>query len=156
MFGVKIELPLACIVCTVAHTIVLHTILYQKARGAFTSIVYHLFSNTSASRPPTGWQTFKAAERLQNKEAAETETKQSAVRAADSKPSLSLGKYAGVLKDACHSIDHFKRVAVSSLADFSAIGPKREGHEGVRGGSCQCVLNVSCCQCSRLPVIPGV
>jgi len=143
--------------------------------GAFASIVYHLLDHY-LGLPPTDWvAAFEAAKELNTKEAAEAEKKQSAARAADSKPSLPLEKYAGVYKDAWYGsatirlekgglvltfdqtpgmagnlehwqydtfkthwhdpttpeafvtfalkldggIDHFKMVAVSSLADFS-------------------------------------
>ena len=143
--------------------------------GAFESILYHVLDHYFGG-PSTDWITaFKAARDVTEKQAAEVVQRQSTARAADSKPSLPLQKYAGVYTDAWYgtatikmengklvfsmdhtpkmvgelehwqydtfkthwrdrtledafvtfalapsgSIDHFKMVAVSPLADFS-------------------------------------
>ncbi len=68
--------------------------------GAFDSILFHLldhYFNLSA----TDWiAAYKSREDTQEKEAAETIKKAEAARAADSKPSLPLDKYAGRYTDA--------------------------------------------------------
>ena len=64
------------------------------------SIVFHLLDQYLGLAPADWVATFKAADELNKKEAAETQKKQTASRAADSKPSLPLEKYAGVYKDA--------------------------------------------------------
>jgi CubicO group peptidase (beta-lactamase class C family) len=68
--------------------------------GAFDSILYHILDHYFAL-PPTDWiAAFKSREDAQEKEAAETMKKAEAARAADSKPSLPLEKYAGIYNDA--------------------------------------------------------
>jgi CubicO group peptidase (beta-lactamase class C family) len=68
--------------------------------GAFDSILYHILDYYFAL-PPTDWiAAFKAVEETNEKEAAETMKKAEGARAADSKPSLPLDKYAGVYNDA--------------------------------------------------------
>jgi len=67
--------------------------------GAFDSILYHVLDHYFAL-PPTDWiAAFKASDEADEKEAAEIIQKQNAGRAADSKPSLALDKYAGVYTD---------------------------------------------------------
>ena len=68
--------------------------------GAFDAILYHIL-DFYLSVPPTDWiAAFKSAEDEQNKEAADITKKVNSARAADSKPSLPLEKYAGVYNDA--------------------------------------------------------
>lgn len=68
--------------------------------GAFESILYHVL-DYYFQLPATDWiATFKSREDTQEKDAAETMKKAEAARAADSKPSLPLEKYAGVYYDA--------------------------------------------------------
>ena len=68
--------------------------------GAFDSILYHVLDHYFQV-PPTDWiGAFKAVDDQQEKEAAETMKKAEGARAADSKPSLPLEKYAGVYNDA--------------------------------------------------------
>lgn len=68
--------------------------------GAFDSILYHVLDHYF-HLPATDWiAAYRAAEELEEKEAAEVMKKQDATRAADSRPSLSLEKYAGVYNDA--------------------------------------------------------
>jgi hypothetical protein len=68
--------------------------------GAFDSIVYHLLDHY-LNLPPTDWTAaFKALEDTQEKDAAEMMKKAEGSRAADSKPSLKLEKYAGAYNDA--------------------------------------------------------
>jgi CubicO group peptidase (beta-lactamase class C family) len=68
--------------------------------GAFESIVFHVVDHY-LNAPATDWiAAFKATEEQQEKEAAEVMKKQETARAADSKPTLPLEKYAGVYKDA--------------------------------------------------------
>jgi CubicO group peptidase (beta-lactamase class C family) len=68
--------------------------------GAFDSILYHILDHYF-SLPPTDWIAgFKALKDEQEKDAAETMKKAEGARAANSKPSLPLEKYAGVYDDA--------------------------------------------------------
>jgi CubicO group peptidase (beta-lactamase class C family) len=68
--------------------------------GAFDSILYHLI-DAYLGLPPTDWiAAFKAAKEHEEQAAAEVEKRQNNFRAADSKPSLPLEKYAGVYADA--------------------------------------------------------
>jgi len=70
-----------------------------ESGGAFESILYHILDQYLAL-PATDWiATFKAADDEEQKEAEEVTQKQNAGRAADSKPSLSLEKYAGTYTD---------------------------------------------------------
>ena len=67
--------------------------------GAFDSILFHILDHYFAL-PPTDWiGGFKASDEADEKEAAEIMQRQNAGRAADSKPSLALDKYAGVYTD---------------------------------------------------------
>jgi hypothetical protein len=67
--------------------------------GAFDSILFHVLDHYLAL-PPADWiATFKATDDADQKEAEEVIKKQNAGRAADSKPSLPLEKYAGVYTD---------------------------------------------------------
>jgi len=71
-----------------------------ESGGAFDSILFHIL-DYYLSLQPTDWITaFKAADDAQEKEAAEITKKQDTGRAADSKPSLPVEKYAGVYTDA--------------------------------------------------------
>ena len=68
--------------------------------GAFDSILYHVLDHYF-HLPSTDWiAAFKSREDTQEKDAAETMKKAEGARAADSKPSLPLEKYAGVYNDA--------------------------------------------------------
>jgi hypothetical protein len=68
--------------------------------GAFDSILYHLLDHYF-NLPPTDWiAAYKTVKATEEKEAAETMKKAEIARAADSRPSLPLGKYAGVYRDA--------------------------------------------------------
>jgi CubicO group peptidase (beta-lactamase class C family) len=68
--------------------------------GAFDSILYHVL-DYYFHLPATDWIAgFKAVKDQEEKEAAETMKKAAAGRDANSKPSLSLDKYAGVYNDA--------------------------------------------------------
>ena len=68
--------------------------------GAFDSILYHVL-DYYFHLPSTDWMAaFKTVEDGQEKDAAVTIKKAEAARAADSKPSLPLEKYAGVYNDA--------------------------------------------------------
>ena len=70
-----------------------------ESGGAFDSILFHILDHYLAL-PQTDWiAAFKAADEKQQREAKEITKKQSGGRAADSKPSLSLEKYAGVYTD---------------------------------------------------------
>lgn len=67
--------------------------------GAFSSITYHIIDHY-LNVPPTDWTAaFKAARDEQEQHAADVMKQQGTTRAADSKPSLSLDKYAGIYKD---------------------------------------------------------
>ncbi len=68
--------------------------------GAFDSILYHVLDHYF-NLPATDWiAAFKSVKDTEEKDAAETMKKAEAARAADSKPSLPLEKYAGVYNDA--------------------------------------------------------
>ena len=67
--------------------------------GAFDSILFHVLDNYFAL-PPTDWiAAFRTADEAEQKEADEIIKKQNVSRAADSKPSLTLDKYAGIFAD---------------------------------------------------------
>ncbi len=68
--------------------------------GAFDSVLYHVLDHYFGL-PPTDWIAgFKSLKDAQEKNAAEVMKKAEGVRAADSKPSLPLEKYAGSYTDA--------------------------------------------------------
>jgi CubicO group peptidase (beta-lactamase class C family) len=68
--------------------------------GAFDSILYHVLDHYFHV-PPTDWiAAFKTVKDQEEKDGAETMKKAERARAADSKPSLTLEKYAGVYTDA--------------------------------------------------------
>ncbi len=68
--------------------------------GAFDAILYHILDHYM-QLPATDWiGAFKAAREHEQKDAAETMRKAEGARAADSKPSLPLDKYAGTYNDA--------------------------------------------------------
>ncbi len=68
--------------------------------GAFDSILFHVLDHYFGL-PATDWiAAYKAVDEKAEKEAAETMKKAEAARAADSKPSLPLEKYAGAYNDA--------------------------------------------------------
>lgn len=68
--------------------------------GAFDSVLFHVLDYYFQLRPTDWISAFKSREDTQEKDAAETMKKAEAARAADSKPSLPLEKYAGVYQDA--------------------------------------------------------
>lgn len=71
----------------------------QEAGGAFQALTYHILDHYLGA-PPTDWiEAFRAAHQQAETKAAETEKKQSDQRAADSKPSLPLDRYAGRYTD---------------------------------------------------------
>jgi CubicO group peptidase (beta-lactamase class C family) len=68
--------------------------------GAFDSILYHVIDQYF-NLPPTDWiAAYKSVKDSEQKEAAEIMKKAESARAADSKPSLPLDKYAAVYRDA--------------------------------------------------------
>jgi hypothetical protein len=68
--------------------------------GAFDSILFHVL-DYYFNLPPTDWvAAFKSAKDTEEKEAAESMKKAEGARAANSKPSLPLEKYAGAYNDA--------------------------------------------------------
>jgi hypothetical protein len=67
--------------------------------GAFDSILYHILDSYFGLAPTDWIAAHKAAEEQAEKEAAEIMKQQESGRAADSKPSLPLEKYAGVYTD---------------------------------------------------------
>jgi CubicO group peptidase (beta-lactamase class C family) len=67
--------------------------------GAFDSILFHILDQHLALQPADWIAAFKAQDDADQKEAEEVMKKQNAGRAADSKPSLPLEKYAGVYND---------------------------------------------------------
>jgi len=71
-----------------------------EEEGAFDSILYHVLDHYFAL-PSTDWiAAYKSVEDMEEKDAAEAMKKAEGARAADSKPSLPLEKYAGVYNDA--------------------------------------------------------
>jgi len=74
--------------------------------GAFDSILYHVLDHYFALQPSDWIAAFKASDEADEKEAAEIMQKQNAGRAADSKPSLALDKYAGGLHRSVVRTDH--------------------------------------------------
>jgi hypothetical protein len=68
--------------------------------GAFDSILYHVIDHYFHLQPTDWIGAFKAVEDTEEKEATEVMKKAENSRAADSKPSLPLEKYAGVYQDA--------------------------------------------------------
>jgi CubicO group peptidase (beta-lactamase class C family) len=71
-----------------------------EEEGAFSSILYHVLDSYLGLKPADWIAAFKAAGEQEEKDAAETMKKQNSSRAAQSKPSLPLEKYAGVYADA--------------------------------------------------------
>jgi hypothetical protein len=68
--------------------------------GAFDAILYHVLDRYF-NLPPTDWiAAFKTVDDMEGKDAAETMKNAEGARAADSKPSLPLEKYAGAYADA--------------------------------------------------------
>jgi hypothetical protein len=68
--------------------------------GAFDSILYHVLDQYFGL-PPTDWiAAYKSVKDMDEKDAAEAMKKAEGARAADSKPSLPLEKYAGAYSDA--------------------------------------------------------
>jgi CubicO group peptidase (beta-lactamase class C family) len=68
--------------------------------GAFDSILYHVIDHY-LSLPPTDWiAAFKQLKDTEEQDAAEQMKKAESSRAANSKPSLPLDKYAGIYSDA--------------------------------------------------------
>jgi CubicO group peptidase (beta-lactamase class C family) len=68
--------------------------------GAFDSILYHVLDHYF-SLPPTDWiAAYKSVKDMDEKDAAQEMKKAEGARAADSKPSLPLEKYAGTYNDA--------------------------------------------------------
>ncbi|MGA7894229.1 MAG: serine hydrolase, partial [Candidatus Sulfotelmatobacter sp.] len=71
-----------------------------QSEEAFESILYHILDQY-LSIPPTDWTArFKALKDMEEKDAEESMKAAGAARAANSKPSLPLEKYAGVYNDA--------------------------------------------------------
>jgi anthranilate/para-aminobenzoate synthase component II len=72
----------------------------QQSGGAFQSLTYRILDHFM-NAPATDWiAAFKKSEEMGAARAAEVEKRQAAARAADSKPSLALAKYAGRYTDA--------------------------------------------------------
>jgi len=68
--------------------------------GAFDTILYHVLDHY-LQVPPTDWiAAYKGFKDTEQKDAAETMKKAEGARAANSKPSLALAKYAGTYHDA--------------------------------------------------------
>jgi len=68
--------------------------------GAFDSILYHVLDHYFGL-PPTDWiAAYKSVEDTEEKDAADAMKKAEGARAADSKPSLPIEKYAGIYNDA--------------------------------------------------------
>ncbi|MEK6322821.1 MAG: serine hydrolase [Acidobacteriota bacterium] len=72
----------------------------QQAGGAFQALTYRILDHYM-NAPATDWvAAFKKSEEMGQARAAEVEKRQASTRAADSKPSLPLAKYAGRYTDA--------------------------------------------------------
>jgi CubicO group peptidase (beta-lactamase class C family) len=72
----------------------------QQSGGAFQSLTYRILDHYM-NAPATDWTAaFKKSEEMGQANAAEVEKRQAAARAADSKPSLPLARYAGRYTDA--------------------------------------------------------
>jgi CubicO group peptidase (beta-lactamase class C family) len=72
----------------------------QQSGGAFQSLTYRIVDHFM-NAPATDWiAAFKKSEEMGRSRAAEVEKRQAATRAADSKPSLPLARYAGRYTDA--------------------------------------------------------
>jgi hypothetical protein len=71
-----------------------------EEEGAFDSVLYHILDSYMGNAAIDWIAAFKTAEDQEEKEAAEIMKKINSGRAADSKPSLPLEKYAGVYNDA--------------------------------------------------------
>jgi hypothetical protein len=72
----------------------------QQSGGAFQALTYRIVDHFM-NAPATDWvAAFKKSEEMGRARAAEVEKRQSAARAADSKPSLPPSKYAGRYTDA--------------------------------------------------------
>jgi CubicO group peptidase (beta-lactamase class C family) len=71
-----------------------------ESGSAFDSILFHLLDHYLGIAPTDWIAAYKAEDEQGEKEAAEIMKEQEKGRAADSKPSLPLGKYAGVYNDA--------------------------------------------------------
>ena len=81
--------------------------------GAFDAILYHVL-DYYFHLPPTDWITaYKTTKDAQEKEAAEAMKKAEAARAAGSKPSLPLEKYAGIYHDAWYGPITIKQEAAA-------------------------------------------
>lgn len=72
----------------------------QESGGAFQAIVYHVFDHYLGASGTDWIAAFRTLEEQGRARAADFEKRQSASRAADSKPSLPVGKYAGRYVDA--------------------------------------------------------
>jgi CubicO group peptidase (beta-lactamase class C family) len=68
--------------------------------GAFDSILYHLLDHYFGVTPTNWIEAFKTVKDIQEKDAADAMKKAETARAANSRPSLPLEKYAGVYRDA--------------------------------------------------------
>jgi CubicO group peptidase (beta-lactamase class C family) len=71
-----------------------------EEEGAFDSVLYHILDSYLGISPTDWIAAYKTAEDEELKEAAEITSKINSARAADSKPSLPLEKYAGIYNDA--------------------------------------------------------
>jgi hypothetical protein len=72
----------------------------QQSGGAFQSLTYRILDHYM-SAPVTDWiAAFKKSEEMGQANAAEFEKRQASMRAADSKPSLPIARYAGRYTDA--------------------------------------------------------
>jgi CubicO group peptidase (beta-lactamase class C family) len=77
--------------------------------GAFDSILYHVLDHYFGL-PPTDWiAAYKSVKDTEEKDAAEAMKKAEGARAADSKPSLPLEKYAGTYNDAWYGAITIRR-----------------------------------------------
>ena len=72
----------------------------QESGAMFSSVTYRILDDYLGATPTDWIQAFHDVTERQKTEAAETEKKQTAARAAESKPSLPLEKYAGHYADA--------------------------------------------------------
>ena len=86
--------------------------------GAFEAVLYHVLDHY-LGLPSTDWTAaYKSVKNTEEKEAAETIKKAEGARAADSKPSLPLEKYAGIYNDAWYGSITIRKESAGLIVSF--------------------------------------